>query len=74
MNTCLKTCIMSLAILFMNFSSVMADEVQLKNGDRISGQVVIMEDDKLIFKTPYAGEITIIWKEVLIHDCPSEVH
>ncbi len=64
MNTCLKTCVMSLAILVINFGSVMADEVQLKNGDRISGQVVIMEDDKLIFKTPYAGKITIIWKEV----------
>ena len=41
-----------------------ADEVYLKNGDHITGQVVTMEEGKLIFKTTYAGEIHIKWAEV----------
>jgi putative salt-induced outer membrane protein YdiY len=41
-----------------------ADEVRLKNGDRLTGQVMRMEAGKLILKTIYAGEISIIWQEV----------
>jgi putative salt-induced outer membrane protein YdiY len=41
-----------------------ADEVRLKNGDKLTGQVVRMEADKLMLKTTYAGEITITWQEV----------
>ncbi|HAY39927.1 MAG TPA: hypothetical protein DCY53_11730 [Desulfobacteraceae bacterium] len=42
----------------------LADEVRLKNGDKLTGQVVRMEGDKLILKTTYAGEIIITWQEV----------
>jgi len=41
-----------------------ADEVFLKNGDHITGQVKTMKDGKLVFKTSYAGEIQIQWQEV----------
>ncbi len=41
-----------------------ADEVIMKNGDRIQGKVVSMTQGKLIFKTTYAGEITIKWDQV----------
>ncbi|PLX45335.1 MAG: hypothetical protein C0611_13255 [Desulfobacteraceae bacterium] len=41
-----------------------ADEVRLKNGDKLTGQIIRMQDDKLILKTTYAGEITITWQEV----------
>jgi len=57
--------ILSLMVLFyvLTIGSVMADEVLLKNGDHLTGQVVRMEEDKLIFKTSYAGEISILWQE-----------
>ena len=42
----------------------LADEVRLKNGDKLTGQIVRMQEDKLILKTTYAGKITIIWQEV----------
>jgi len=42
----------------------LADEVRLKNGDKLTGQIVRMQENKLILKTTYAGEITIIWQEV----------
>jgi putative salt-induced outer membrane protein YdiY len=42
----------------------LADEVRLKNGDKLTGQIVRMQEGKLILKTAYAGEITIIWQEL----------
>ncbi len=44
--------------------SVLADTVTLRNGDHISGKVVRKEDQNLVFKTPYAGEIKIHWIDV----------
>ncbi|MET0516360.1 MAG: DUF481 domain-containing protein [Nitrospiraceae bacterium] len=41
-----------------------ADEVQLNNGDRLTGDVVKMEDKVIIFKTDYGGEIRINWDQV----------
>lgn len=41
-----------------------ADEVFLKNGDRLSGDIVKMEGESIIIKTSYAGDIKIDWKEV----------
>jgi putative salt-induced outer membrane protein YdiY len=41
-----------------------ADELLMKNGDRITGTVVSMKDSVLLFKTSYAGEISIRWEEI----------
>jgi hypothetical protein len=41
-----------------------ADEVIMKNGDRLLGEVVSLEADKLIFKTPYADKNVIPWDQV----------
>jgi putative salt-induced outer membrane protein YdiY len=46
------------------FVEAIADEIILKNGDRLTGEVITLEEDKLIFKTSYAGEIFIAWSEV----------
>jgi putative salt-induced outer membrane protein YdiY len=42
----------------------LSDEIILKNGDRLTGEVITLEEEKLIFKTSYAGEIFIAWSEV----------
>jgi putative salt-induced outer membrane protein YdiY len=42
----------------------LADEIRLKNGDRLTGRVIRMEAGKLILKTVYAGDISIVWQEV----------
>jgi hypothetical protein len=54
---------------------VLADEIWLKNGDRITGTVKKMEDKVLIFKTPYAGEMSIKWDEItaVTTDSPIEM-
>jgi len=55
--------------------SALADQVLLKNGDVITGEIVKKETEKLVFKTSYAGEINIQWSEVsnLASDKPQQI-
>lgn len=50
--------------VLLSAGNVMADKVLLKNGDNITGKVIRMENKTLIFKTSYAGELSIQWEEV----------
>src|SRR6266853_2737310 len=45
---------------------VFADQLTLKNGDRLSGAIVKSDDDAktLLIKTDLAGDVTIKWKAV----------
>ena len=62
-------------ITFLLGGGASADEIWLKNGDRIKGTVVTMEAEKLIFKTSYAGDIAIAWSEItnITTDAPVKV-
>lgn len=53
-----------LTLFFMNVDAALADQIQLKNGDHISGTLTRMVDNKVTFKTAYAGEISINWEAV----------
>jgi putative salt-induced outer membrane protein YdiY len=52
-----------------------ADEVLLRNGDRISGEALAKAAGKLVVRTAYAGEISIDWNEVasITFDAPTQV-
>jgi putative salt-induced outer membrane protein YdiY len=53
-----------------------ADEIFLKNGDRISGKIVSMADEKLVVDTGgTAGQVTLAWKEIktINSDAPVKV-
>jgi len=41
-----------------------ADEVELANGDRLSGEIVEKSGDKLVLRTEYAGDVSIRWNAV----------
>jgi hypothetical protein len=41
-----------------------AEQVTLKNGDRLTGDIVSVSDKKLVLKTAYAGAISIDWDSV----------
>ncbi len=45
-------------------TAAMADEIRLRNGDRLTGELVKMEEGQLSFKTSYAGEVTVTWSEI----------
>ncbi len=55
---------------------VLGDEVQLKNGDRLTGQIVQLTDGKLVLKSQLAGEITVNLSDIktFSSDAPIEVH
>jgi len=55
------------AVLFVAlvFGQASADEVWLKNGDRLTGKVVSLDGGILMFKTTYAGDLSIQWGEVV---------
>jgi len=54
-----------LAALALGALPAGADEVVLKNGDRLHGKVLGMAKGKLSFETPYAGVLTIDWGQVV---------
>lgn len=52
--------------LFLSVAMVRADQVTLKNGDRLTGTIVKTDDDKktLEIKTDLAGDVTVQWDAV----------
>ena len=56
----------SMLVLCLLGCSVLAgaEQVTLKNGDRLSGSIVSMDDKKLVINTSYAGDVSIDWSEV----------
>jgi len=61
---CLFPCI-GLISLFTWAFPVLADEVHLANGDRLTGEIVRMEKGSLLLKTTYAGDVQLNWQEVV---------
>jgi putative salt-induced outer membrane protein YdiY len=51
-----------------------ADEVRLKNGDVLTGEIVKKETGILVFKTSYAGQIQIQWSEIETLTSDNPVH
>jgi putative salt-induced outer membrane protein YdiY len=70
-----KHVVIVFSIILFAIEPVLADEVYLKNGDRLTGTFISMQDGKLIFSTPYADKITVKWPEIvnLVTDTPVNV-
>jgi putative salt-induced outer membrane protein YdiY len=56
---------LALLILFATALGAAADEVVLRSGERLRGEVAALADGKLILRTGYAGEIALRWSEVV---------
>lgn len=54
-------------------SSSLADTVQLKNGDRISGTIVLLDSGRLLLKTAYAGTLSLDVKQVTSVDTDQQL-
>ena len=56
-----------LLLLVFSFyaSSALADQVTLKNGDRLSGTIVKTDEDKLEMKSEFAGDVKLPWSAVV---------
>ena len=49
---------------FLFCSTVFADQVVLKNGDRLTGAITKSDEKTLLIKTEFAGEVTVQWPAV----------
>ncbi len=54
-----------LTLLTPAASALFADTVVLKNGDKLTGTVVKLEDGKLTVKTAYADALPVSWDQVV---------
>jgi hypothetical protein len=54
-----------LLVLSVCAASALADQVTLKNGDRLSGTIVKTDDDKLELKSEFAGDVKLPWSAVV---------
>ena len=52
---------MSLSIVTL---PALADTVWLKNGDRLTGKISVLDGGKLLIETEYGGSIPVKWKQV----------
>jgi putative salt-induced outer membrane protein YdiY len=61
-------------LLFLGVASARADQVTLKNGDRLSGAIVKADGKTLLLKTDYAGDLTLKWSAVDAFTSTQPVH
>lgn len=69
-----------LAFLFVILSSVLcskvvADQIHLKNDDRLTGTIIKLDGEKLTIKSEFAGEVQVQWAAIerIISDQPLHV-
>ena len=53
-----------LLVFMLTCSHAFADQVTLKNGDRLSGEILKSDEKSLTLKTEFAGEVKIDWSAV----------
>ena len=56
--------LMVLGLLILSASAWGADQVALKNGDRLTGTIVKSDDKTLVLKSEFAGQVSIQWDAV----------
>lgn len=53
-----------LLLLWMVTTVAWADELVMKNGDRLTGTILVKQGNTLRFKVSYAGELQIAWNQI----------
>jgi putative salt-induced outer membrane protein YdiY/small nuclear ribonucleoprotein (snRNP)-like protein len=54
-----------MVVLSLWAGTAFADQVTLKNGDRLTGTIVKTDDDKLEFKSEFVGDVKLPWSAVV---------
>lgn len=55
-------------------SPSLADQVSLKNGDRLSGMILHSDGKTLVLNTDYAGDLELCWDQVQGVESPESLH
>ena len=51
-------------VILLGTSHVWADQIVLKNGDRLTGTIEKSDQKELVIKTEFAGEVTVQWPAI----------
>jgi len=60
----MKSLTLAIASIVLLTPSVFADQVTLKNGDRLTGDILRSNEKVLVIKSEFAGEVTIQWAAI----------
>jgi putative salt-induced outer membrane protein YdiY len=66
--------ILVVAVLFLLHFPALADQVGLKNGDRLSGTIVKSDSKVLVLHTDYAGDISLKWDAIQTIQSSEQLH
>jgi putative salt-induced outer membrane protein YdiY len=61
----MRRSLLCLLLIAVFASAAVADQVTLKNGDRLSGNIVSGDGKTLLIKTEFAGDVTIDWDAIM---------
>src|ERR1700740_3344646 len=61
-------------IVLITTVPALADQVSLKNGDRLSGTIVKSDGKTLVLHTDYAGDLNVKWDAVAGIQAGEELH
>ncbi len=64
MKATLPVWLLTLNLLVLSPLTAVAGVVELKNGDRVSGDIIKLEDEQLEVKTDFASRIYIDWEDI----------
>jgi len=51
-------------LVLLLVAPILADTIVMKNGDKLTGTIVTTGDKGIVFKSEFAGEVTIAWENV----------
>jgi hypothetical protein len=60
----MKRLTLAIAATVLLSPSVFADQITLKNGDRLTGDIIKSDEKVLVIKSEFAGEVTVQWAAV----------
>lgn len=69
-----KIVMVAAMFLSLGIAGARADQVMLKNGDRLSGAIVKADGKELVLKTDYAGDLTLKWSAVDAFTTAEPIH
>ena len=61
-----------LAVFLCQFT--LADQIVMKNGDRLTGTIIKSDGKELVIKTEFAGEVTVQWSAIQEMDAAEPLH
>jgi hypothetical protein len=66
-----KLQVLAAILVFLFPVALFADQIVLKNGDRLTGSIEKSDDKTLVIKTEFAGEVTVQWAAVqeIMREC-----